>query len=67
MDLIIIACAVALAGAPADCREHRVPISVERTEPTACTHLALFVVPRWQAAHPETTIDRWHCRPAGRS
>ncbi|MEM6974416.1 MAG: hypothetical protein AAF577_16625 [Pseudomonadota bacterium] len=58
MELIIVAC---LLGAPQDCREHRLRLTIEGGDAAQCIYSSPPRVARWQVMNRKWKVDRWYC------
>ncbi|MEL6264473.1 MAG: hypothetical protein AAFR52_02325 [Pseudomonadota bacterium] len=58
MELIIVAC---LLGEPANCREHRLRLTIEGGDAAQCMFASPPRVARWASLHRDWKIDRWYC------
>lgn len=63
LELVIVACSV-LHGA--QCREITLTYSTESVTPLQCLMGAQPVIAEWVWSHPNWTVSKWSCRPAGR-
>lgn len=64
MDLVLLVC---LAASPETCREERLLVSYEQSDPRACMMGAMPIVAEWSGEHPEYTVSRWSCGASGPS
>lgn len=58
MELILAIC---LLGAPGDCREERLSISLEETAPMQCMIGAQQIIAEWAQTHPKWKVEKWRC------
>lgn len=58
MELIIVAC---LMGAPQDCREHRLRLTLDGGDAAQCLYSSPPRVARWATMHRNWKVDRWFC------
>jgi hypothetical protein len=58
MDLVLLVC---LAATPSTCREERLTIAFEQTDPRTCMAGAVPVIAEWTGDHPDWQVARWKC------
>lgn len=58
MDLVLLVC---LATSPNVCREERVAVSVEQTDPRMCMVGAVPTIAEWTESNPDWNVRRWTC------
>lgn len=61
MDLVLLVC---LASSPQTCREERLLVSYEMSDPRACMMGAVPVIAEWTDGHPDWQVARWKCGAA---
>lgn len=62
IELVMTICSI-LHGA--QCREERLPFLAERVSVIECALYGQIEMARWQAGHPNWSVARWRCQPAG--
>ncbi|RXF74596.1 hypothetical protein [Hansschlegelia zhihuaiae] len=58
MDLVLLVC---LVSSPQTCREERLLVSYEQTDPRMCMAGAVPTIAEWTEGHPEWQVSRWKC------
>jgi hypothetical protein len=58
MDLIVVAC---LLAAPAECKEHRVRLTLQGGDPGQCMYVSPPQIAKWQLDHPVWRVKSWRC------
>ncbi len=58
MDLVLLVC---LAASPQTCREERVAMTIEQTDPRLCMAGAVPTIVEWTETNPEWQVSRWKC------
>lgn len=58
VELIVVAC---LLAAPADCREHRVNMTLNGMDAGQCMYKSVIRVARWQSLHSKWKVKSWKC------
>ncbi len=64
MELILLVC---LIGAPQQCREEYLPVSLEPIPQLRCLMGAQPIIAQWSGVHPKWRVTRWRCGVAGDS
>lgn len=62
---MLLLLSICLVGQPATCREDRISMSYEGTNPFVCLRNAQSTLAAWQSAHPEWHVERWRCAARG--
>ncbi|GEP04846.1 hypothetical protein [Methylobacterium oxalidis] len=62
---MMILLSICLLAQPTTCREDRINLSYESTNPFLCLRHSQSALANWQAAHPEWHVERWRCAPRG--
>ncbi len=58
---MILLLSICLVAQPSTCREDRIQLAYESTNPFLCLRTAQSSLATWQAAHPEWHVERWRC------
>jgi len=58
VELIVVAC---MLGAPNDCAEHRLRLTVGGMDPGQCMYKSVTRVAQWQLLHPKLKVKSWKC------
>lgn len=62
---MFILISICLLSQPDNCREDRISLSYEASNPIVCLRTAQSTLAAWQAAHPEWHINSWRCAARG--
>ena len=58
---MLLLLSICLVAQSATCREDRIPLSYEGSNPSVCLRNAQSTLAAWQSAHPEWHVERWRC------
>ncbi|MCJ2128763.1 hypothetical protein [Methylobacterium sp. E-045] len=58
---MLILLSICLAAQPSHCKEDRISLSYEATNPFICLRTAQSALATWQESHPEWHVTRWRC------
>lgn len=58
LELIVSAC---LLASPAECRDHRVRLTVQGGDPQLCVYASVREVALWQQLNPKWSLRSWRC------
>lgn len=63
--MIEIIFSVCLAAQPQQCREERLSFFQASVTPRQCMMMGQIEVAKWMDGHPNYTLQKWKCQPAG--
>lgn len=58
LELIVYAC---LLAAPAECKDHRVRLTVQGGDASLCVYASVREVAHWQQLNPKWRLKQWRC------
>ncbi|AWN42461.1 hypothetical protein [Methylobacterium durans] len=62
---MMILLSICLLAQPTTCREDKIDLSYEASNPFICLRNSQSALATWQAAHPEWHVERWRCAARG--
>jgi hypothetical protein len=62
---MLLLLSICLVAQPATCREDRIEMSYEGSNPFICLRHSQSALATWQAAHPDWHVERWRCAARG--